>query len=89
MHSRFKRDLDPLDRELLERAFEGAWAVVKENGSLVDLDSDQALEETLRRELIEIACSNGVSDAETSIDEALKNVPTSEGLRRSQPPISD
>ena len=89
MHSRFNRDLDPLDRELLERAFEYAWAVVKENGSPVDLDSDQALEATLRRELIEIACSNGVSDAETLIDEALKNVPTSEGLRRSQPPISD
>ena len=71
MHS-FKRDLDPLDRELLERALEGAWAVVKENGSLVDLDSHQALEETLRRELIEIASSNGVSDVETLIDEALR-----------------
>ena len=51
----------------------GAWAGVKENGSPVDPDSDQALEATLRRELIEIACSNGVSDAETFIDEALRS----------------
>ena len=71
MHSRFKRDLDPLDRELLERAFEGAWVAVKENDSLNDLDSDEALEATLLRELIEIVCSNGVSDAEALRDVVL------------------
>lgn len=65
MHQKFKRDLDPLDRELLERALEGAWVVVKENEALGDLESDEALEATLRRELIEIACSQGASDPET------------------------
>jgi hypothetical protein len=64
MLSKFRRDLDPLDLELLERA----WVAVKENDALVDLDSDEALEATLRRELIEIACSNGVSDAEALRD---------------------
>jgi hypothetical protein len=64
MLSKFRRDLDPLDLELLERA----CVAVKENDSLNDLDSDEALEATLRRELIEIACSNGVSDAETLRD---------------------
>ena len=64
MLSKFRRDLDPLDLELLERA----WVAVKENDVLVDLDTDEALEATLRRELIEIACSNGVSDAEALRD---------------------
>jgi hypothetical protein len=43
MLSKFRRDLDPLDLELLERA----WVAVKENDSLNDLDSDEALEATL------------------------------------------
>ena len=64
MHSGFKRDLDPLDLELLERA----WVAVKENSALVDLDSDEELEATLCRELIEIARFNGVGDAETLRD---------------------
>ena len=67
MLSKFRRDLDPLDLELLERA----WVAVKENEALVDLDSDEALEATLLRELIEIVCSNGVSDAEALRDVVL------------------
>jgi hypothetical protein len=68
MHRKFERDLDPLEREILERAFEGAWVAVKENGALVDLDSDEELEAALRRELIEIARFNGANDAETLRD---------------------
>ena len=68
MHGKFERDLDPLERELLERAFESAWVAVKENGALVDLDSDEELEAALRRELIEIALFNGANDAETLRD---------------------
>src|ERR1700687_4739948 len=64
MLSKFRRDLDPLDLELLERA----WVAVKENDSLNHLDSDEALEAILRLELIEIARFNGVSDAETLRD---------------------
>jgi hypothetical protein len=67
MLSKFRRDLDPLDLELLERA----WVAVKENDSPNDLDSDEALEATLLRELIEIVCSNGVSDAEALRDVVL------------------
>jgi hypothetical protein len=69
MRSKFRRELDPLDLELVERAFEGAWLAVKENNLLAaELDSDEELEATLRRELIEIALSNGVRDAETLRD---------------------
>jgi hypothetical protein len=65
MVSTFQSDLDPLDLEILERAFDGVCAVVKESGHL---SSDEALEATLRRELIEIARLNGASDAETLRD---------------------
>ena len=71
MHQKLKRDLDPLDRELLERALEGAWVMVKENQAVGDLESDEALEATLRRELIEIACSQGECDPEILRDVVL------------------
>jgi hypothetical protein len=71
MRFKFRDELDPLDKELLERAFEGVMAAAKENDAFVDLDSDEALEATLRRELIEIARFNGVSDAEALRDIAL------------------
>ena len=64
------RYLDPLDREILERALEGA--VVKlSDGKPHDLDSDDALEAELRRELIEIAQSSCITDAETLRDRLL------------------
>ena len=62
-------DLDPLDLELMERAFESARAAAKGNSVLTsELESDEELEATLLRELIEIALVNGVSDAETLRD---------------------
>lgn len=64
MLSKLRRDLDPLDKELLERALESARSAVKQNSSQVDLDSDEQLEAELRRELIEIARSYGASGAE-------------------------
>ena len=64
-------DLDPLDLEVLERAFEGALTAMKEDGVLDELESDQDLEAALRSELIEIARSSGVSDAEASRDALL------------------
>jgi hypothetical protein len=54
--------------ELLERALEGVLVAVKETGAVVDPDSNEALEATLRRELIEIVRLNGVRDAETLRD---------------------
>jgi hypothetical protein len=59
---------DPLDREILERAFDATWAAVKHNDPLSEFDSDEGLEAALRRELIQIACSSGVSDPETLRD---------------------
>jgi len=68
MVSTFRRDLDPLDREILELALEGAWDTLKEKRAVVDLESDEALEAALRRELMEIAEFNGVSDPDTLRD---------------------
>jgi hypothetical protein len=61
-----RHQLDPLDREILEKAFDATWDAVKGNNLPVDFDSDEALEAILR--LIEIACFNGVSDPETLRD---------------------
>ena len=63
---------DPLDREIFERALEAAHAAVKANFPRDALDSDEALEHVLRRELIDIALTAGVSDAETLCDFALR-----------------
>ena len=62
MPYKFRRDLDPLDNELLERTLESAWIAVKQKPSQVDLDSDEQLESDLRRELFEIARSYSASD---------------------------
>jgi hypothetical protein len=66
-----RQELDPLDMEILERAFDAALAVVKEHST--EFDSDEGLEAILRRELIEIACFNGVSDPETLRDLVVTN----------------
>ena len=68
MLSKLRRDLDPLDLEILERAFESAVVALKEDDAYNDLDSDEALEANLRRELADIARANGVSDADTLRD---------------------
>ena len=63
-----RHELDPLDVEILQRAFEATWAAIKAGGQSFDFESDEALEAALRRELIEIARFNGVSDPETLRD---------------------
>jgi hypothetical protein len=68
--------LDPLDREILERAFYATWAAVTSNDARIDFDSDEGLEAILRRELIEIAWFDGVSDPETLRDILLARLPT-------------
>ena len=70
-----RHKLDPLDREILEKAFDATWDAVKGNDLPVDFDSDEGLEAILRRELIEIACFNGVSDPETLRDILLTRLP--------------
>jgi hypothetical protein len=70
-----RHKLDPLDLEILERAFDATWAAVKGNDLPVDFDSDEGLEAILRRELIEIAYFNGVSDPESLRDILLARLP--------------
>jgi hypothetical protein len=69
MQSKLRHNFDPLDLKVIERALESAWAVVKGNHVATgELDTDEQLEANLRRELIEIALINGVTDPETLRD---------------------
>jgi hypothetical protein len=68
-------DLDPLDREFIERAFEGAWASIKSREATSDYESDEELEAALRVELIDLARDNGLNDAETPRDLVLTMLP--------------
>ena len=73
MISKLKCILDPLDREVLDRAFDEAWAAVhaKANAALIESGSDEELEALLRRELMEIASFNGLD--EQSVRKLLSN----------------
>ena len=44
-----RRELDPLDLEILERAFDATWAAVKGTDRPVEFDSDEGLEAIFRR----------------------------------------
>ena len=87
MFRSLRDQFDPLDREILERAFDATWSAVKDQVSPVDIDSDEGLQAIdsdeglqaiLRRELIEIARLNGVSDLETLRDILLARLPVKE-----------
>jgi hypothetical protein len=67
-----EHDLDPLDRELIERAFDSAWAAIKNTEAISDYESDEELEAALRCELIDLARDNGLNDAETLRDLLLR-----------------
>ena len=56
--------LDPLDREILEKVLEAAFDQFKVSMG-IHSDRDEHLELELRRELMEIAISNGVGDVDT------------------------
>ena len=68
MFRSLRHQFDPLDREILDRAFDATWSAIKDDVSPADFDRDKGLEVILRRELIEIARLNGVSDPETLRD---------------------
>jgi hypothetical protein len=70
-----RHEFDPLDREILERAFAASWAAVKGGHAPMDFDSDEGLEAILRRELLEIAGFNGVNDPEALRDILLARLP--------------
>ena len=55
MFRSLRHQFDPLHREILERAFDATLALV----------ANDRITTVLRKELIEVAESNGLSDAET------------------------
>ena len=57
-------EFDPLDREILERAFYAAWSTVKETDRSLAFGGDESLAATLRNKLLEIAQTNSFNDAE-------------------------
>jgi hypothetical protein len=59
--------LDPLDRELFQRAFDAARSVINAD----ELDSDEKLEAAWRCELLTIALLNGMSDPERYLETVL------------------
>ena len=61
-------------KEILVRALVAAHAAVESSCSRDRLDSDEALEDALRRELIDIAFTAGISDVETLCDRALRHL---------------
>ena len=77
-----KKELDPLDREILERAFDVTWESIKQSHLHFDADSDEELEAKVRRELIEIARTLGVSDPETLKDILLASMQASGAPQR-------
>jgi hypothetical protein len=78
-------ELDPLDNEILERAFDATWDAIKGTGHHFDAESDEELEAALRRELIEIARLNGMNDPETLKDILLASMPPSRSPRCDAP----
>ena len=63
MFSKLKYILDPLDREVLDRAFDEALATVHTKANtLIKSGSDEELEALLLRELMEIASFNGLDE---------------------------
>jgi hypothetical protein len=66
--------LDPLDREIMERAFHGTLAALQEQGRVVGSSAAESLENILRRELFKIAARDGVSDPDALRDLLLARV---------------
>ena len=75
MFRSLRQQFDPLDCEILERAPTLRGQRLKGHDLPIDFESDEGLEAILRRELIEIACFNGVSDPESLRDILLTRLP--------------
>lgn len=78
---------DARELEILETAFEAAWAAIKATDPLRDRNKDANLKAVLRRKLIGVALAFGVSDAATLRNAVLATMPPadpapSEGHRR-------
>jgi hypothetical protein len=64
------RILDPLDLEIIARAFDDVWHAIRGQASSVDLETDKELGAALRDELVELARFSDLSDPE-----ALREIP--------------
>jgi hypothetical protein len=60
-----RHEFNPLDREILERAFSAAWATIEEHAPSA---ADERLAAMLRCKLIEVAHTNRLNDAEALHD---------------------
>jgi hypothetical protein len=60
-----RHEFDPLDREILERAFYAAWAAIEEHAPSA---ADERLAAILRCKLIEVADTNCLKDADALRD---------------------
>ncbi len=78
-------EFDPLDNEIVERAFDAAWDAIKSTCQHVEAESDEELEAALRRELMEIARLNGVSDPDTLKDILLASLQPARAAQRGRP----
>jgi hypothetical protein len=75
MFKSLRHQFDPLDREILERAFCAAWTAIQEiEPSVGDVESNESLAAILHRKLIEIAQTKNLSDEETLRDALLASL---------------
>lgn len=61
MFGSLRHEFDPLDREILERAFYAAWATIEEHAPSA---ADERLAAILCCKLIEVAHTNRLNDAD-------------------------
>jgi hypothetical protein len=69
--SSLRHEFDPLDREILERAFHAALEAKR---FVAEIDDGESLETVLRTKLIEIVQTNDFSDAEALRDVLLERL---------------
>jgi hypothetical protein len=60
-----KQAFDPLDLEIMERALDAAWAIIKARQPLGDQQDDEELRTALSEKLISLAETYGVTDSES------------------------
>lgn len=79
-----RRDLDPLDWEVVERAVQGVLDAINIGSGPLDNESDEELELALRRELAEMVRASGVSDADALLNILIEGMSEKVGRARLQ-----
>jgi hypothetical protein len=65
---------DPVDLEIIERAYEGAWAMIATREPCRDTSKDEERKKALRRRTFALVCY-GISDVETLRNKILASMP--------------